>query len=86
MSFTRYTLDEKVFIICSYVETKSRRAVSRKFKAEYNKTLSENYVWQILKKIKTYGTVNNLPNQRKSRIFPTITSSLVPFPELPQPL
>ena len=45
MSFTRYTLDEKVFITCSYVETKSRRAVSRNFKAEYNKTLPENYVF-----------------------------------------
>ena len=69
MSFTRYTLDEKVFIICSYVETKSLRAVSRKFKAEYNKTLPENYVWRIFKKFKTYGTVNNLPNQRKSKVF-----------------
>ena len=69
MSFTRYTLDEKVFIICSYVETKSLRAVSRKFKAEYNKTLPENYVWRIFKKFKTYGTVNNLPNQMQSKVF-----------------
>ena len=69
MSFTRYSLDKKVFIICSYVETKSLRAVSRKFKAEYNKTLHEKYVWRIVKKFKTYGTVNNLPNQRKSKVF-----------------
>ena len=33
-----------------------------KFKAEY-KTLPKNYVWRIFKKFKTYGTVNNLPNQ-----------------------
>ena len=28
-----------------------------------------NYVWQIFKKFKIYGTVNNLPNYRKSKIF-----------------
>ena len=54
-----YTLEQKFFIITTFIETKSQTVTVRKFKTRFQRETSRNYVKYLFEKLKAHGTVNN---------------------------
>ena len=63
-----YTLEQKFFIITTFIETKSQTVTVRKFKTRFQRETSRNYVKYLFEKLKAHGGVNNLPLKKKSKI------------------
>ena len=63
-----YSLEQKWFIVKTYIETKSETVTVRKFLTSFGRRTSRQYVHGLVNKLKTKGTINNIPRAKKSLV------------------